>query len=142
MHRVVGALLAVLSTCLVVASATSLGTFDDVVLDGAAAPVDLCTGEPTLLDDLLLPVVLPTDVTTLLGGVEVTSLGGDCTGTQATLVVIGTSLSDPTQRVLEVVDLGDPLAGTGDLFVAPYPGSIDLTLMTITDVRVVFPSAP
>lgn len=129
-----------------VASATSLGSFDDVALSAVAEPVDTCTAATTNFYDesgTLIEALLQlagTDV----GSIGLDGLEGDCEGDLRPVVVtIGDGLlSEPAVLSRTPLNQLDQAASDGTELLFPVGEDDELNQLTdsltVTEVRVAF----
>lgn len=132
---------AVLLVVLSAASATSLGSFTDVVLSGTSAPQDPCIAGAVELQDSL-GNALDLTLAATVEQVELSSLSGDCTSVIPTLLVTGLPPLSVDEQVLVVEELAPISTAAAVVTLTVDPGSalagvVD-GLNVITDVRTVF----
>lgn len=138
-------LIAGLAAALSLASATSLGTFPDLVASGVALEVEPCAaGSVELQDPLGAAVDLVLGGTTAAVGLG--GLTGDCDGSVPTIIVVGHPILDPLTEQVLVVQTLSPIAPSGGT-AAPSVGAgtalADVAdgLNLISEVRVAFSSS-
>lgn len=127
---VVVALLLVALWGATIASATRLGTFDDVVLDAIATPVEPCTASDVVLMDGGIDLLTTTlGAASEIDAVRLGGLTGNCADSKPIVVVTGDDLSDLTvgRDVLYLIEglapapgitqtLSEPLSLSGLLY--------------------------
>lgn len=115
------------------ASATSLGSFDDVALSATAEPVTACTADADLLDGLGNEILLGVNLSGItIEGVRLSPPEGDCAGMVPRVVVIG---EDPPLTADKVLAVSDPIQGFDPAATLPQDRALSAgdPLLTLID---------